>query len=263
MENESQAGSDGSQLMILAPSAFCAAIDRIASDGNEKLQWVRTSENRLTKDAAQVLVEQWLIFTRHSGQCWAHVVGNCPIVEVRKFIVAENFFEEEAQGGRSRFEILARMGMSLGLTREQIENAAPLPTTVVAMRAWEALTKNRTWYEGLAAKLVLERTNNSNCGNFSRRQAERWMRQLKFSKEDAEFWWMLDSVDQTHGDRPLQLLEKYLKTDDAKEAAQRAAEESMMAWKIYFDGLYAEGLVRSRGSVSSIERVFNSFKWFK
>ncbi len=65
------------------------------------------------------MIEQWSSFTRHSRQCWAHVVGNCPITEVRKFIVTENLYEEEAQEGHSHFEILARMGMALGLTRDE------------------------------------------------------------------------------------------------------------------------------------------------
>ena len=148
-------------------SAFAAAMDKIVADCNDRLEWVKSSKDNLTKDAARVLIEQWSSFTRHSRQCWAYVVGNCPHVEVRKFVVTENLYEEEAQEGHSHFEILARMGMALGLTRDQIVNATPLPTTVVSMRCWEALTKNRTWYEGLAAKSVLERTNNPNCGNFS------------------------------------------------------------------------------------------------
>ena len=139
----------------------------------------------------------------------------------------------------------SRMGMALGLSRDQIVNATPLPTTVVSMRCWEALTKNRTWYEGLAAKSVLERTNNPRCGNFSHYQAEYWTRRLGLSKEDTEFWWMHDSVDQIHGDGSLKLLEKYLTSDAEKQAALRAAEESMMAWQIYFDGFYYEGIRRS------------------
>lgn len=226
-------------------SDFAAAIDKIVAECNDRLEWVRFSKDQLTKEAARVLIEQWSSFTRHSRQCWAHVVGNCPIVEVRKFIVTENLYEEEAQEGHSHFEILARMGMALGLTRDEIVEAKPLPTTIVAMHAWETLTKNRTWYEGLAAKSVLERTNNLNCGNFSHHQAEHWMRQLKLTKDDTEFWWMHDSVDQIHGDGSLNLLEKYLKSEEKKRAALRAAEESMMAWQIYFDGFYSEGLRRS------------------
>jgi hypothetical protein len=55
---------------------------------------------------------------------------------------------------------------------------------------------------------------------------------------------MHDSVDQIHGDGSLNLLEKYLDTEDKRQAALRAAEESMMAWKVYFDGIYYEGLKR-------------------
>jgi pyrroloquinoline quinone (PQQ) biosynthesis protein C len=229
-------------------SQFAGAIDKIVADYNNRLEWVSFSKDRLTREAAQVLIEQWSNFTRHSRQCWAHVVGNCPIIEVRKFIVTENLYEEEAQEGHSHFEILVRMGIALGLTRQDIEFAKPLPTTVVAMNAWEAMTKNRTWYEGLAAKSVLERTNNPNCGNFSHHQADYWTRQLKLSKEDTEFWWMHDSVDQIHGDGSLKLLEKYLTREDQKQAALRAAEESMMAWTVYFDGFYYEGLRRTAAS---------------
>ena len=226
-------------------SPFAAAMDKIVADCNDRLLWVGFSKNQLTKGAARVLVQQWSNFTRHSRQCWAHVVGNCPHVEVRKFIVTENLYEEEAQEGHSHFEILARMGMALGLTRDEIVNAKPLPTTVVTMRAWEALTKNRTWYEGLAAKLVLERTNDPHCGNFSHHQDEHWRRQLGLSKEDTEFWWMHDSVDQIHGDGSLKLLESYLTSDAERKSALRAADESMMAWQVYFDGFYYEGLKRS------------------
>lgn len=112
--------------MIEHNFSFGGAIDKIVADCNDRLEWVPFSKVRLTKEAACVLIEQWSNFTRHSRQCWAFVVGNCPIVEVRKFIVKENLYEEEAMEGHSHFEILVRMGMVLGLTREQIENAKPL-----------------------------------------------------------------------------------------------------------------------------------------
>src|SRR4051812_17806429 len=122
----------------MSQSDFAAALDSIVANYNDSLQWVSFSNTGLTRGAAQVLIEQWASFARHSRQCWAHVVGNCPVIEVRKFIVTENLYEEEAQEGHSHFEVLVRMGMALGLTRHDIEHAKPLPTTVVAMNAWEA-----------------------------------------------------------------------------------------------------------------------------
>jgi pyrroloquinoline quinone (PQQ) biosynthesis protein C len=218
-------------------SPFVEALDRAVAGCSAHLKWAAYSKDHLALSGARMLVQNWSTFTRHSRRCWAYVVGNCALLEVRKFIVTENLYEEEALEGHSHFELLVRMGNAVGLTREQIEHAKPLPTTVVALNAWEALTKNRTWYEGLAAKAVLERTNDRNCGNFSALEAERWMRQLKLSPEQAEFWLLHDSVDQVHGGGSFALLEKYLKSDAEKEAAIRAAEESMMAWKVYLDGI--------------------------
>jgi pyrroloquinoline quinone (PQQ) biosynthesis protein C len=71
------------------------------------------------------------------------------------------------------------------------------------------------------------------------------MRQLKLSRDDVEFWLLHDAVDQIHGGGSLSLLEKYLSTNAEREAALRAAEESMMAWRIYLDGIYDAGAARS------------------
>jgi pyrroloquinoline quinone (PQQ) biosynthesis protein C len=156
---------------------FLENLEKIVADCQLNLKWVAYSKDRLTAKGAQVLVQQWGIFTRHSRRCWAYVVGNCPQLEIRKFIVAENLYEEEALEGHSHFDLIVRMSEALGLSRAEIESATPLPTTSVALLAWESLTKNRSWPEGAAAKAVLEMANNQNCGNFCALEAERWMRQ--------------------------------------------------------------------------------------
>ena len=224
------------------------ALDRIVAKYQLNLKWVAYSKDRLTAAGARVLVQQWGIFNRHSRRCWAYVVGNCPHVEIRKWIVKENLYEEEAIEGQSHFELLLRLGRALGLTLEDIEKATPLPSTIVALHTWETLTKNRTWYEGIAAKAMLERTNKPECGNFSHLEAERWVRQLHLSLEDVEFWTLHDSVDQIHSDGTLVLLEKYLPGAREKEAALQAAEESMIAWKFYLDGICEAALEKERGA---------------
>jgi len=226
-------------------SSFAESLDEIVANCQLNLKWVAYSKDSLTVEGARVLVQQWGIFTRHSRRCWAYVVGNCPHIEVRKFVVTENLYEEEALEGHSHFDLMVGMGKALGLRREEIEFAKPLPTTVVALHAWEALTKNRTWHEGLTAKAVLEMTNKPECGRFSALEGERWMRQLQLSREDVEFWLLHDEVDQIHGGGSIRLLEKYLRSDAEKEAAIQAAEESMMAWRVYLDGIYDAGVENS------------------
>ncbi len=223
-------------------SAFAKALDGIVAKYHPNTKWFAYSRDRLGVDGARVLVQQWGVFNRHSRRCWAYVVGNCPHVDLRKFIVTENLYEEEAIEGRSHFELLLRMGKSIGLSEEQIQQAQPLPTTIVALHTWETLTKNRTWYEGVAAKVMLERTNKPECGNFSAMETENWRRHLGLSLEDVEFWTLHDSVDQIHSEGTVEYLEKYLSAESEREVALRAAEDSMIAWKVYLDGITDAGI---------------------
>lgn len=227
-------------------SPFAEALDRIVANYHPKSKWFAFSRERLSVEGARVLVEQWGIFNRHSRRCWAYVVGNCPHMEIRKFIVSENLYEEEAVEGRAHFDLLLRLGKAIGLTADQIWQAKPLPTTVVALHTWETLTKNRTWYEGAAAKVMLERTNKPECGNFSAAETKNWMRHLGLSLEEVEFWTLHDAVDQIHSDGTVQLLEKYISADIQKEAALQVAEDSMIAWKIYLDGIAEAGIEKTQ-----------------
>jgi hypothetical protein len=76
---------------------------------------------------------------------------------------------------------------------------------------------------------------------------------------------MHDSVDQIHGDGSLKLLEKYLRTEEEKRVASRAAEESMMAWQIILTGFIMKGLRDRRGADALVAefQTFQSFQTFR
>ncbi len=93
---------------------------------------------------------------------------------------------------------------------------------------------------------MLERTNKPECGNFSAAEAKNWMRHLGLSLADVEFWTLHDSVDQVHSEGTVQLLEKYMSENSQKEAALQAAEDSMIAWKIYLDGIAEAGIEKTQ-----------------
>src|ERR1700722_10067621 len=114
------------------------------------------SQNSLMRSGAAIYCQQHGIFTRHSRRAWAYVVGNCPEVEVRRFIVAENLYEEEGVEETSHINKLVKMGVACGLTSEEIYGADALPSTRAALLVWETLTKDRHWLIGAAAKGCLE-----------------------------------------------------------------------------------------------------------
>lgn len=211
------------------------------------IRWFDYSDNHLTKEGAAIYVQQHGVFTRHSRRCWAYVVGNCPEVDVRRFIVRENLFEEEGIEEKSHYLKLVKMGVAVGLTSEQVHNAAALPSTRAAMLVWEALTKDRHWIIGCAAKATLEQVNQVQCGDMSNNEGKRWMQRLGLSKDDVEFWLMHDELDKEHGSGAFDGIFRHL--DDAPGITGAdvvgAVEDSITAWKIFLDGI-AEAATRRR-----------------
>lgn len=188
-----------------------------------------------TLEFARRYIQQWGIFTRQSRQCWAHVVGNCPHVDVRRAIVRENLYEEEAleDEAQSHYEILVRLGNALGLSRSEIDQATALPSTVTATLAWETLTKNRSWMEGLAAKGVLER---HGFPDLRRIRLQQWQEHLGLSDYDLEFFAMHITADERHGDIAGELLSAHMEPSDLPRIL-RAAEQSLSAYYIFYAGI--------------------------
>ena len=62
----------------------------------------------------------------------------------------------------SHYELLLRMGESLGVGRDQILSTPPLPSTAVAIREWNRIATEEHWVEALAAMHSLELIANRN-----------------------------------------------------------------------------------------------------
>jgi pyrroloquinoline quinone (PQQ) biosynthesis protein C len=202
-------------------------------------RWNEYALNRLTRHGAGLYVQQHGIFTRHSRRCWAYVVGQCPEVEVRRFIVRENLYEEEGIEETSHFTNLQRMGMAVGLTAQEVEDAVPLVSTRGALLIWETLTKDRHWILGCAAKATLEQMNMPEAGGFSALHGKAWMRQLGLTKADVDFWLLHDEVDREHGPGVFLLIERFLSAypEVSRADVLTAVEDSTFAWSIFWNGI--------------------------
>ena len=70
-------------------------------------------------------------------------------------IIADDVFFD----GKAHWQVLQELGEKIGMSREEIDNAEPLPTTKIAWFAWEGLMANRHWLQGLIANTCAERAN--------------------------------------------------------------------------------------------------------
>ena len=195
--------------------------------------WTAYSGTDLTRVGAAVYAQQHGIFTRHSRRVWAYVVGNCPEVDMRRFIVRENLHEEEGTEENSHYEKIVRLGAVLGLERATIDDAVPLASTRAALLIWETLTKDRHWLIGAAAKGALEYRNTSGL------EGQRWMQKLGLSRDQVEFWMLHHEVDQVHGDGAFDLIARFVPNSREvdENAVLTAVDDSMYAWRLFRGGI--------------------------
>jgi pyrroloquinoline quinone (PQQ) biosynthesis protein C len=225
----------------VANTAIVAGLEALVEQCNRQTEALyRTAP---TREAAHVYIQQWSAFTRHSRRCWAWVVGNCPEVEVRRFITKENLYEEEGDIATSHYEKLVRLGQRLRLERDAIDHATPLPSTRLALLVWECICKNYSWQEGVAAKVVLERAGFPDLRGIRKRH---WQEALGLDDAEAEFFTTHIEADEIHGSGAYALLERYV-TPSEQSAVLAAAETSLDAWALYGNGIAAG--MQARGGV--------------
>jgi pyrroloquinoline quinone (PQQ) biosynthesis protein C len=214
---------------------FNRRINDLALETSKQLTWL-TAVEHINKPMAVEFVKQFGLFPRHSRQCWANVVGNCPILEVRRFIVAENLWEEEANEATSHYQLLVDMGMKLGMTEDEITNAEPIASTQTAFLAWETLTRNQPWIEGLAAKGSLEALNQRETGDISGVSAKYWTENLGLDLDDVKFWTTHSELDVGHAHETLEIIGKYA-TEQDLDRAYISARKSHGVWIVMMNGI--------------------------
>lgn len=216
-----------------ASNEILPRIDRIVRAYRAEDPWTAYSATTLTKRGAGIYCQQHGIFTRHSRRAWAYVVGNCPEVEIRRFIVKENLYEEEGVPEDSHYLKLVKMAKAVGVDDDAMHAAAELPATRASLLIWETLTKDRHWLVGAAAKGALEYRTTSGV------EGERWMRQLGLSESDVDFWLLHHEADKVHGMGSLDLVLKYLARQHVvtEDEIADAVDASLFAYNLFRRGI--------------------------
>jgi len=82
------------------------------------------------------------------------VHANCPELPVRQYLL-ENLIEEE-RGVDNHPELWLRFAEALGISRDAVLSAEPLPETSTLTRTFRTLTRDRSYLAGIAALLAYE-----------------------------------------------------------------------------------------------------------
>jgi pyrroloquinoline quinone (PQQ) biosynthesis protein C len=198
---------------------------------------------KLSKPRAQLITSQSGIFTRHRRDCWSNVSANCPILEIKRKILEHENEEVIADdySDSGHFALVLKQGERLGMQREEIINAKPIPTTMTALYAWGWITRAKSWVEGLAAMTITEWTNDDRLladmgGGNTRRTANRMMADLGITWAEIPSHHAHSQADEKHSDMFLGCFERHVQKDEESQALA-AAEQSLDLMALYRVGI--------------------------
>ncbi len=161
----------------------------------------------------------------------AAVYAECPYPDARDFLL-ENIIEEES--GTKHVDLLIRFAEACGVSRAEVESTRQLPTTR-ALTAWCYEMAHRTFYEAAAGLLVgLE----SQVPGIYRRNLPPLKPRYGFTDHEIEFVAVHIEVDEVHGERGYEIVEKYARTREERVRAVDAVRQATeMRWQ-YMTGLH-------------------------
>jgi len=196
------------------------------------------SEGKLSKGVLAQYAKQYYAHVRAFPTYVSAVHSRCEDLSIRQELL-ENLIEEE-RGAENHPELWLRFAESLGLTREDVKTAEPLPSTEDSVRRLQSLTKNEDYREGLAALLAYEcqipevaRTKREGLKSFYDIEDER----------AVSFFRVHESIDLLHQRVEMQILKEQCQTEKAREKAIAAATESAKALWRFLDGVTAAYLM--------------------
>jgi pyrroloquinoline quinone (PQQ) biosynthesis protein C len=224
-----------------------ARLDAVVDDFARRCRFFNTPT---TLERAQMFVRQHRLNTRQRNSVHKLAVAtNCPHWEIRMRIIAasaqELIADNEFGGGKPHWEIIEDLGVAIGMDRDEIRAATPLPSTQLCWLAWETLTKNRHWLEGLVANTCSERVNVPGYGNGRQRevgwsggQRDEWRKLFGLHDEQLAFWSVHSEADIDHSNLGWQTVATYAEELNMVEAIVEACRINLIVWENYFNGIH-------------------------
>jgi pyrroloquinoline-quinone synthase len=234
--------------MALNKEAFVAElmemIRRGRSFGGHPLWW-KISDGRLDRSQLQGFAKQFFLQVVEFPRAVSALHARCRDLEERRKL-AESLYEEET-GRLSRSkphpELFLDFCAGLGLSRDEVRAAEPLPGTAALIHWFELSTKERPFLEGVAAiNLAAEGQVVGAFGPFARALQKHY----GLSTEAVAFWDVHELADAEHSDVGDHIVVRHATTDQIQAGVRGAVRTSLTMWWLFFDDMD-----RAYGQVSS------------
>jgi pyrroloquinoline-quinone synthase len=161
------------------------------------------------------------------------VHANCPLLPVRQQLL-ENLVEEE-RGAENHPELWLRFAEALGVSREEVATAAPLPETIALVETFRTLTRERSYLAGVTALLAYE----AQVPEVAVTKIAGLQRFYGLTDQQGlAFFQVHVQADRYHADTGRQILREHLAPDQAEEVVTSCDQALNALWGM-LDGVYA------------------------
>jgi pyrroloquinoline-quinone synthase len=198
--------------------------------------WIRISQGALSREAMKTFAAQFFLQVREFPRAVSALHSRCSDPGER-LKLAESLYEEETgkiSGSAPHPELFLRFGAGLGMRREELTEAAPLPSTASLIDWFELSTRDRSFAEGIGAiNVAAEGQVVTNFGPFARALEKHY----GLSRDQVAFFDVHELADRDHSDVGDNIL-SHMPLGDADRIRIRAAvNRSLDLWWQFFDGI--------------------------
>ena len=199
--------------------------------------WKRIEAGKVARADLELFAAQFFLQVREFPRAVSALHANCPFPDERREL-AESLYEEETGRisgcGLPHPELFLRFGEGLGMAREALTEARPLPGTRALIDWFELSTKQRSFIEGAAAiHLAAE---GQVPGAFAP-LARALEKHYSLSREAVAFWDVHEEADREHSDVGDHIVVRHASTPELRRGVRAAVEQSLDMWWQFFDGI--------------------------
>jgi pyrroloquinoline quinone (PQQ) biosynthesis protein C len=213
----------------------------------------RFQQEDMTPGRARTFIKQHRLNTRQRNSVLKlRVATNCPDWDTRMKILKacsqEVIADNEFGGGKPHWQMMEELGLAIGLKREEIVNAKPLPSTEIAWAAWEGLMSNGHWLEGIVANACAERANVPGYGRGPARehgnswvQRHRWQKLFNLTDAQLQFFHVHEVADIDHSNLAWEAVATHAERLQMEDEVVHACTVNLNVWELYWHGICDAG----------------------
>jgi pyrroloquinoline-quinone synthase len=161
--------------------------------------WRKIGEGKVSRDGMKTFAAQFFLQVREFPRAVSALHSRCNDAAER-LKLAESLYEEETgkiSGSEPHPELFIRFGTGLGMKREDLVDATPLPSTASLIDWFELSTRDRSFAEGIGAiNVAAEGQVVTNFGPFARALEKNY----GLTKDQVAFFDVHELADRDHSD---------------------------------------------------------------